>query len=82
MPLEIAANLAKVGAHLPHSLYHLRMIKPEDRVARHQRYLRIDPDRRYQPQGYDYLINETGMVLAEVAPERDFLPLDDSAAAS
>lgn len=82
MPLEIATNLATVGAHLPHNLYHLRMIRPEDRAARHQRYLRLDPDRRYQQQGYDYLVDETGMVLAEVAPERDFLPLDDSAAAS
>lgn len=80
MPLEIAANLARVGAHLPHNLYHLRMIRPEDRAARHQRYLTLDPTRRYQPQGYDYLVDETDMVLEEVSPERDFRPLDDSAA--
>ena len=82
MPLEIGANLAKVGAHLPHNLYHLRMISPEDRATRRQRYLQLDPDGRYQPQGYDYLVDETGMELAEVAPDRDFLPLDDPAAAS
>lgn len=82
MPLEIAANLAKVGAHLPHNLYHLRMIRPEDRAARHERYVQLDPGGRYQPQGYDYLVDETGMMLAEVTPERDFLPLDDSSAAS
>lgn len=82
MPLEIAGNLAKVGAHLAHNLYHLRMIWPEDRAARRQRYLQLDPDSRYQPQGYDYLVDETGMELAAVAPERDFLPLDDPAAAS
>jgi hypothetical protein len=82
MPLEIAANLSTVGAHLPHNLYHLRMIRPGDRAARHRRYLGLDPDGRYQTQGYNYLVDETGMVLAEVAPDRDFLPLDDSAAAS
>lgn len=82
MPLEIAMNLATVGAHLPHNLYHLRMIRREDRAARHQRYRRLDPNGRYQPQGYDYLVDETDMVLAEVAPERDFLPLDDPAATS
>lgn len=82
MPLEIATNLAKVGAHLPHNLYHLRMIRPEDRAARHRRYVELDPHGRYQPQGYDYLVDESGMVLAEVAPERDFLPLEDPAAAS
>ncbi len=80
MPLEIAANLATVGAHLPHVLYHLRMISSRDRLARHQRYKLLDPDNRYQPQGYDYLIDETGVELAAVAAERDFLPLDDPAA--
>lgn len=82
MPLEIATNLATVGAHLPHNLYHLRMIRPADRALRHQRYASLDPNGRYQPQGYDYLVDETGMVLAEVGAERDFLPLDDSAATS
>ena len=82
MPLEIAANLSRVGAHLPYNLYHLRMIRPEDRAARRQRYLELDPDGRYQPQGYDYLVDEAGMELARVAPDRDFLPLEDPAAAS
>lgn len=82
MPLEIAANLGKVGAHLPHNLYHLRMIRPADRAARHQRYVTLDPTSRYQPQGYDYLIDETGMVLEKVSPERNFIPLDDSAASA
>jgi glycosyltransferase involved in cell wall biosynthesis len=80
MPLEIATNLSKVGAHLPYNLYHLRMIRPEDRAARHERYRTLDPDARYQPQGYDYLVDETGMVLEPVGPDRDFLPADDPAA--
>ena len=82
MPLEIAANLSRLGAHLAHNLYHLRMIRAEDRAARYERYLHLDPTGRYQPQGYDYLVDETDMVLAEVAADRDFLPLDDPAAAS
>lgn len=80
MPLEIAGHINTVGAHLPYNLYHLRMIRPKDRVARHQRYVGLDPDAVYQPQGYDYLVDETGMVLAEVAPDRDFLPFDDPGA--
>lgn len=81
MPLEIALNLSKVGAHLPYNLYHLRMIRPEDRAARRQRYGELDPEGRYQPQGYDYLVDESGIVLQPVGPDRDFLPLDDSAIA-
>ncbi|TIT75287.1 MAG: glycosyltransferase [Mesorhizobium sp.] len=78
MPLEIVTRLADVGAHLPHSLYHLRMVLPDDRRARHLRYVTLDPDSRYQPEGYDYLVDETGIELAEIPPERDFLPLRDS----
>ncbi|MCX5578133.1 glycosyltransferase family 2 protein [Kaistia terrae] len=79
MPLDIVTRLASVGAHLPHNLYHLRMVRAEDRQARHQRYVTLDPDNRYQPQGYDYLVDETGMELATIPPERDFLPRRDSA---
>lgn len=80
LPLEIVTNIAKVGAHLPHRLYHLRMIRAEDRDARHRRYVSMDPSNRYQSQGYDYLVDETGLELAEVPADRDFLPRPDPAA--
>jgi hypothetical protein len=81
MPLEIVANLARAGAHLDLNLYHLRMIRPADRAARHARYRALDPQNRFQPQGYDYLIDESGLQLAEISADRDFLPWDDPAAA-
>jgi glycosyltransferase involved in cell wall biosynthesis len=80
MPLEIVSRIATVGAHLDLNLYHLRTIRSEERRARHARYLALDPDGRYQPQGYDYLIDETAMQLVEIPPERDFFPADDPAA--
>jgi hypothetical protein len=56
-------------------LYHLRMIDPEDRVARQRRYLRLDPDKRWQPIGYDYLTDETNIELRELEPGREYVPL-------
>ncbi len=79
MPLEIVARLATVGAGLPYNLYHLRMVRHEDRLGRHQRYRALDPDNRFQPEGYDYLVDETGMELASIPVERDFLPFRDVA---
>lgn len=56
-------------------LYHLRMIRPEDRAARLERYHRIDPDEVWQPIGYDYLLDEEGIELRELEPGRDYVPL-------
>jgi glycosyltransferase involved in cell wall biosynthesis len=82
MPFEIVGNLENVGAHLPHNIYHLRMIRREDREARFRRYAALDPGNRYQPQGYDYLVDEVGMELMPIRPDRDFLPANDPAATS
>jgi len=79
MPLEIVANLNRTGAHSGFNLYHLRMIMPRDRMARHARYKECDPENRFQPEGYDYLIDERGMELAVVPRERDFVPYYDTA---
>jgi hypothetical protein len=56
-------------------LYHLRMISPEDRGARVDRYRRIDPDDVWQEIGYDYLLDEDGLELRPLEPGRDYLPL-------
>ncbi len=55
-------------------LYHLRMISPEDRLARTERYRRVDPDRVWQEAGYDYLVDEDSLSLEPIEPGRDFKP--------
>jgi GT2 family glycosyltransferase len=41
-----------------HVLYHLKSIRREDRLLRRDFYNRIDPERRFQAVGYDYLADE------------------------
>lgn len=67
------------GLAIPYAIYHLRMIRLEDRLARYERYSTIDPINRYQQQGYEYLIDEQHLELAPVPPDRDFLPKNDLA---
>jgi len=57
------------------NLYHLRMVRAEDRAARVGRYRRVDPDRIWQGIGYDYLLDEAGLELAAPEPGRDYVPL-------
>ena len=54
-------------------IYHLRMIDPADRVARAQRYERLDPDHVWQTIGYDYLLDDSGLELTAVEPDRGYL---------
>jgi len=54
-------------------IYHLRMIEVADREARQRRYLELDPDRRWQKVGYDYLVDERGLRRRRVPPHRRFL---------
>ena len=81
MPLEIVVNLERAGSHSGFNLYHLGMLSPADRNARHARYKMLDPESRFQAQGYDYLIDEAGLQLATVAKEQDFVPFCDPALA-
>jgi glycosyltransferase involved in cell wall biosynthesis len=55
-------------------LYHLRMIREEDRQARANLYRRLDPDREWQEIGYDYLVDEEGIRLEPIEAGRNFLP--------
>jgi hypothetical protein len=55
-------------------VYHLRMIEPADRLARAERYRRLDPNRVWQPIGYDYLLDEHGLELREIEPGRGYTP--------
>jgi len=57
------------------NIYHLRMLHPDDRPARVARYHRIDPDNHWQSIGYDYLLDESGIELVGVPPDRGYVPL-------
>ena len=57
------------------NLYHLKMIGPERRVARRDLYKALDPYNAYQMIGYDYLADETGVVLKKVSSSREYRPL-------
>jgi glycosyltransferase involved in cell wall biosynthesis len=54
-------------------IYHLRMIRAEDRRARMERYIRLDPGRDWQAIGYDYLVDEDGLRLQPLEPGRDYV---------
>jgi glycosyltransferase involved in cell wall biosynthesis len=55
------------------TIFHLRMIRPEDRAARRDRYRGMDPQALYQPGiGYDYLTDERGLELSTVSKRRGF----------
>jgi glycosyltransferase involved in cell wall biosynthesis len=73
MPLELLAEVRTAARNVGRNIYHLRMIRPEDREARVARYERLDPDHVHQPQGYRYLIDETGLELAPIPPGRGYL---------
>jgi len=49
------------------------MIDPEGRRARADLYNRLDPDRKFQAIGYDYLLDEEGIELQPIEPGRDFV---------
>ena len=51
------------------------MISPERRQARRDFYRALDPKNAYQTIGYDYLGDETGLVLKEVPDSRQYRPL-------
>jgi len=53
-------------------VYHLAMLRPEDRVARRRRYELADPERRWQAIGYEYLTDTRGLELRAVTPGRSW----------
>lgn len=54
------------------TIYHLGMLRPEDREARRRRYEEADPERRWQRIGYEYLTDPRGLTLRRVAARRAF----------
>jgi hypothetical protein len=60
--------------HSDLNLYHLKMIAPARRRARRDLYEFVDPTHRYQAIGYDYLADDSGMVLEAIPDGRSYLP--------
>lgn len=56
------------------NLYHLKMIEPLRRQKRTDLYNFLDPERRYQKLGYDYLADDTGAILERVPAGRGYSP--------
>ena len=56
------------------NVYHLKQIDPQRRRARARLYSELDPQRRMQSIGYDYLADDTGLVLKRVSRRHRFAP--------
>jgi hypothetical protein len=70
-PLQAMRNGGVQRADL--IVYHLRMIRPEDRLARRRRYERLDPECRLQPGiGYAYLTDASGAELRPLPRGREY----------
>jgi glycosyltransferase involved in cell wall biosynthesis len=56
------------------NIYHLAMLRAEDRMARRRRYEQLDPEARWQRKvGYAYLTDERGLRLQAVSASRDYV---------
>lgn len=56
------------------NVYHLKHIKPELRANRRDVYNALDPDKKFNAPGYDYLNDEEGMELKKVPFARMYKP--------
>lgn len=54
------------------NIYHLAMLRAEDREMRRRRYEEADPECRWQRIGYAYLTDESGLTLRSLTPRRGF----------
>jgi len=56
-------------------IYHLRMIQRSGRLSRQARYKQLDPQNRWQSIGYDYMADESGLLLKKLPAGREYKPL-------
>lgn len=56
------------------NIYHLKHINPKLRRHRTKIYNKLDPAHEFQDVGYDYLNDETGMMLDKIPFGRTYLP--------
>ena len=52
--------------YLDYNLYHLKMVKNEDREERKNLYNKLDPNKVMQPIGYDYLVDIEDLSLEKI----------------
>jgi glycosyltransferase involved in cell wall biosynthesis len=57
---------------ISYDLYHLKMIRAEDRAARRALYEGLDPDNAFQPIGYAYLTDADGLETVAIEPGREY----------
>ncbi len=72
---EWAPRGSSANGSLPRAdlvIYHLGMIDTADRKARQARYVELDPDRRWQAMGYEYLTDETDLRLKRIPRGRGY----------
>lgn len=56
-------------------IYHLRMLTEDERRQRREKYQRLDPERRFQAIGYDYLTDTSELRLERLPEQREYEPL-------
>ena len=56
------------------NIYHLKMLTSERRNARRSLYEALDPERALQRAGYEYLTDESALVLCRIPRKRGFRP--------
>lgn len=63
------------------NLYHLKMLTSERRKARAALYTHLDPEKKFQPIGYDYLMDDSDAQFEIIGRGREFAPphVDDGA---
>jgi len=72
-PIPMVSRRLRV--QVPVFLYHLKMIEPTNRVERARAYRDADPGGRWLNGGdWRHLVDETGLELAEIEPDRRFSP--------
>lgn len=59
------------------NIYHLKMIDPKNRESRKIIYNKLDPNKKIQKIGYDYITDENGMVLEKIPNNRKYYPKYD-----
>lgn len=57
---------------LDYNIYHLKMIKPNDRKKRAELYNKLDPNKKMQPIGYDYLTDTSNLKLKKISKSKEY----------
>lgn len=70
-PLGVRGNAERI-IFSDINMYHLKMISRKERVARCKKFKTIDPNNKFQKNGYDYLIDERGVELVKVDKNNDY----------